>query len=150
MKNNAAFLFPFFLLLPGCGPGGPDLAPVTGVVMLDGSPVEGASVLFAPEAGGRPAEGGTDQQGHFALSTFEPGDGALVGRHKATVALYDLEYGGEVVGEDGLSVPLPGNQIREKWIVPKKYGSTDTSGLAFDVEHGMEPLRIELTTAENQ
>ena len=84
------------------------------------------------------------------MSTYEPYDGALVGPHKAAVAHYELESGGEEAGEDGLSVPLPGNQIREKWLVPKRYGSTKTSGLAFEVKHGMAPVRIDLTTAESQ
>jgi len=51
------------LVLSGCGPKGPELAPVEGVVTLDGQPLEGATVLFHAEGGGRPSTGTTDANG---------------------------------------------------------------------------------------
>ena len=74
-------------LVAGCGSG---LAPVQGIVTLDGKPLPNASVLFiSQEPGGQDASGFTDAHGVFQLSTYRPGDGALPGaqpgRYKVTV-----------------------------------------------------------------
>jgi len=135
--------------LPGCGSKGPDLAPVIGILTLDGEPVANAAVMFVPEEGGRPAEDVTDQQGRFNLATLKPGDGALVGTHTATVTLFN--EAGAATDADGLSLPIPEARFpkmrdEEKWIVPERFSDDATSGLSFQVEHGMEPLRIELTS----
>jgi hypothetical protein len=134
------------LLLSGCGSRGPDLAPVSGTVALDGKPVAGAAVTFVPVQGGRPASAVADEQGRFQLTTFQSEDGAIVGKHTGTVALVKRE--GMQTDADGLSVPVAASEIREEWIVPKRYSSAATSGLSFQVEHGMEPLRIELKSEE--
>src|SRR5437764_1036353 len=46
------------LLLPGCGGGGPKVI-VTGVVTLDGKPLEGAMVSFVPDDDKLPTGGAT-------------------------------------------------------------------------------------------
>jgi hypothetical protein len=58
---------------------------VEGTVTLDGKPLSGASVTFNPVGGGRPSVGTTDSSGHFQLTTFNTGDGALPGDYKVTV-----------------------------------------------------------------
>lgn len=68
----------------GCGGGGPVTHPVTGTVTYHGQPVVGAQVMFTSDAG-RAAEGTTDAEGKFTLTTFKPGDGALAGVHHVTV-----------------------------------------------------------------
>lgn len=71
--------------LAGCA-GGRKPTKVEGTVTLDGKPVSGATVSFLPlDVGGRPANGRTDQDGHFRLTTIEPGDGALPGEYKVSV-----------------------------------------------------------------
>jgi hypothetical protein len=65
-------------LLAGCG-GEMKVAPVSGVVTLDGRPLDRASVVFKPEAGGRPSFGVTDEQGRFILAYSMNEDGAEVG-----------------------------------------------------------------------
>ena len=60
------------------------MVPASGVVLIDGRPQEKLSVLFFP-AGGRPAAGITDAEGRFRLTTFESGDGAVVGEHAVTI-----------------------------------------------------------------
>jgi hypothetical protein len=47
-------------------------------VTLDGTPVEGAGVVFTPEAGGLPANATTDASGKFTLK-------ALLGPHTVAV-----------------------------------------------------------------
>src|SRR5687767_14557607 len=65
--------------------------PVSGVVTLDGKPVEGATVYFyavGDAADGRPAHGTTDKDGAFRLSTLGDEDGALPRRYKVVVTKY--------------------------------------------------------------
>lgn len=60
---------------------------VRGVVTQDGKPVPGATVLFVPEGpDGRPANGLTDNDGAFQLTTFQKGDGALRGDYRVVVS----------------------------------------------------------------
>ena len=74
-----------------CGCGGPDrppMAPVTGTVTMHGAPVPGAVVQFHREgdAAARPGAGRTDDTGRYRITTFDPGDGGLLGRHRVTVS----------------------------------------------------------------
>ncbi len=132
------------LLIAGCGPRRPKTVPVTGVVTLDGKPVQGASVMFSPEGEGRPAMGETDQEGKFSLKTFDPGDGAILGKHQVTVR--KVEVSGFQADPDGLSgAPIPGG-IKERWIIPRKYSDPKQWDHTVEVESGMEPLKLELTS----
>lgn len=76
---------------------------MSGAVTYNGQPIEGVSVAFVP-ASGRPAAGITDASGHFTLSTFGTGDGAVLGSHK--VALADKVDDAQ---------PMPGEPGWEKW-----------------------------------
>ena len=74
----------------GCG-GKYTPVPVSGVVTLDGKPVEGATVYFyavGDEKEGRPAHGTTDKNGEFRLSTLGHEDGALPRNYKVVVTKY--------------------------------------------------------------
>jgi len=73
------------VLTAGCGGGKQKLAKVSGVVTLDGKPLDGAMVTFQPTDGGRPATGVTGADGHFTLTTYTSGDGAQLGDHKVLV-----------------------------------------------------------------
>ena len=68
----------------GCGDGLPPRYPVSGIVTYHNQPVAGAQVMFT-SAAGRAAEGTTDADGKFALTTYEPGDGAFAGSHRVTI-----------------------------------------------------------------
>ncbi len=77
----------------GCGGDAPEMAYVTGKVVLNGETVPGGKVMFNPqaiedttEATGRPAVGIINSDGEFTLSTYEDGDGAVIGMH--TVEYY--------------------------------------------------------------
>jgi hypothetical protein len=67
-----------FGLLSGCGGGEMNVAPVAGIVTLDGKPLERASVLFLPEEG-RPSFGVTDSDGYYTLIYSHKENGAEVG-----------------------------------------------------------------------
>ena len=71
------------VLVSGCGgrPGDqPELAPVTGVVTLDGAPLVGKDIVFSP-ASGRPAMGRTDEHGAYELWYTVDYKGAIIGSH---------------------------------------------------------------------
>ena len=119
--------------ITGCGRG-PNIAPVSGVVTLDGKPLAGASVLFMPVDGGVPGRAATKDDGSFSLTTFQEKDGALVGRHR--VAVSKVETTGATAGGDGLSGKLDGRRMRTSWLTPERYGAPATSGLEATVERG--------------
>lgn len=135
----------------GCWSSGPEMIPVRGVVTLDGKPVEGATVGFAPKAAGRPATGTTDAAGQFSLTTFEPGDGAVPGEHVVTVSKIkssgqQFDMSSVPAGSDAmpLSGATPAGGIKIQWEVPPKYADPKTSGFTINVKSGMEPVKLEL------
>jgi len=82
------------LLASGCG--SDKLAPVKGRVTCNGKPVVQAFVTFSPvpaneedKEAGKPGTGETDEEGYYELSTYKNYDGALIGKHRVTVMLFD-------------------------------------------------------------
>ncbi len=69
----------------------PQVAPVRGFVTMNGKPLAGGRIMFAPIASGEDknvghsAMGQIQQDGSFVLTTYEDGDGALVGSHYPVV-----------------------------------------------------------------
>ena len=76
----------FIALLVGCGKSNADVAPVSGVVTLDGRPLEFAIITFQPE-GKSPAAGRTDKDGHYELLYKRGVMGAPVGPNRVTIML---------------------------------------------------------------
>jgi hypothetical protein len=82
----------------GCGGGG-DFATATagGRLLCDGQPVPHVTVIFEPLPNGnaaitgKQAIGETDDKGEFQLSTYDPRDGAVVGKHRVRVAAPDRD-----------------------------------------------------------
>lgn len=141
----AAAAFVALISATGCGPRRPKTIHVEGVVTLDGKPVQGAAVLFSPVAGGHPADGITDAQGKFTLTTFAAGDGALPGEHAVAVTL--SEVSGVTADPDGLSGEIAPGGMKVKWIVPQRYSKLKTSGLTVTVDESMpQPARLALST----
>ncbi len=70
--------------LAGCG--GSDLVPVSGVVMLDGTPLANANISFSPDdPGGLVATGQTDDSGRFRLKSNGTDDGVRPGKYRVLV-----------------------------------------------------------------
>ena len=92
-------MFAVVASLCGCNSSKFDLAPVSGVVTLDGEPVADARVIFEPQRTGQEAlsagpssNGVTDDEGRFTLETTVEGHrGAVVGAHTVTVSTYLAE-----------------------------------------------------------
>ncbi|MDZ4687529.1 MAG: carboxypeptidase-like regulatory domain-containing protein [Planctomycetaceae bacterium] len=117
----------------GCGGGSSgdmNYAGVNGVVTLDGKPVGGATVAFAPKGKGSMSMGLTDAGGRFELKSATGKTGAAVGDHDVTVSL-SMTVGGPAVESkaDDLAPPLEGASADDarasgpqtRWIVPEKY-----------------------------
>ena len=80
--------------LVGCGGDFP-VAPVSGVVTLDGEALPNASLFFQPQRSGDspivgpPSFGVTDDEGRFTLITTGGDSGAVVGRHVVSVSTFE-------------------------------------------------------------
>jgi hypothetical protein len=121
------------LLLPcGCrGERKEGLAPVKGQITYGGQPVPAGQVFFYPADGGRRSSGTIDQ-GKYVLTSYKPGDGALIGKHKVVI--------------DGTEIPAPPPDIDApgettvavfkppKRIVPEEYYDQAKTPLEAEVK----------------
>lgn len=126
-------LFLTLALVSGCGGDGEAKpVPAAGTVTFDGQPLENGYVQFIPEKG-RPAAGAI-KGGKFTLSTTEDGDGAIPGKHMVSVkATKQVTVKGET-------------EPQEVSILPDKYSTAATSGLAVEIPSGgNKDIKLELT-----
>lgn len=81
-------------LLVGCG-GEFRMAPVSGVVTLDGEPLVNASLYFQPQRSGSgpvvgpPSIGVTDEEGRYRLRAQTNDTGAVVGDHVVSISTFE-------------------------------------------------------------
>ena len=94
MKSWFVIVLAMLLVSAGCAEGDFSTAKVTGVVLCNGQPVEGAMVYFEPIRSGKNSAmvgkqgfSWTDASGRFDISTYKPGggDGAVIGKHRVRV-----------------------------------------------------------------
>jgi hypothetical protein len=149
------------LAVAGCG-GKYKPVPVSGVVTLDGQPIEAATVYFyavGDEREGRPAQGITDKNGEFQLSTMGNKDGALPNKYKVVIHKY-------VPTLPNLKMPdfpdtVEGKAARQDFIynnyeakgiqplrndLPLKYADSKSTPLDCDVKGRMSGVKFDLTT----
>jgi hypothetical protein len=131
----ALFLCVVLHTLPGCNRG-PQMAPVSGKVLYNGQPLAFGSVTFQPPTG-QPAWAEIQSDGTFALSTFRPNDGAVVGQHKVKVACYESQR--------PAAKKRVGEQTLGRSLIPPSYTLFDQSGLTAEVlADENPPIVIEL------
>ena len=127
----------------GCGSDDgnlPKTVPASGVVTLDGQPVDGAQVILIAEGSGTMgAYASTDSQGQFSLRISEKKSGAVPGSYKVQVAkTIEKKLPGNLDGGDAVAFEFG---------VPGKYTIAATSGLiALIPDNGTDALKFELTT----
>ena len=133
------------LLLGGCSQDAsmPKLGKVHGKVTYKGQPLDGGRVVFTPAAGkggetGQGAIGQIGTDGSYELTTFNTGDGAILGQHVVTV----------VVPQKG-EMPKPDKYSQIKYVLPKnvtppKYATADKSPLRCTVVEGSTEFNIDL------
>jgi hypothetical protein len=130
------FVLGFILLmgyLTGCQGNPYDTVKVTGIVRVDGEPMERVTVSFQPvNSNGIGAVGMTDAQGIFVLTTNNApfGSGAIADTYNVTFvkSVPREEHRAETPEEfrqkfGDLEIPLV-------FVVPEKYGNVKTSGIA--------------------
>jgi hypothetical protein len=119
------------LIIPGCGGnnGQLDVYPVSGIVTLQGKPIEGATVMFFGQdehlrAVGVPIpEGTTDASGKFELTTYEAGDGAPAGNYAVSITWME-----ETGNSDDPELVTRRDRLKNR------YASPDSSDLTAMVE----------------
>jgi len=135
----AAVMLSFAIVGCGGGPSRPPTYPVTGQVTENGKPVAGVDVAFRPEnsAGGqKPANGKTDSEGRYTLTTFSFGDGAMEGSYRVTLSKLELAEAATVdVDSDDYVPPDASGSIKPpKNQLPKKLSDPETSGLTATID----------------
>jgi hypothetical protein len=93
----------------GCGQSGPEVAPVSGRVTLDGQPIFEAEVLFQPDDRKSPSYGFTDRDGRYELGYKRGVKGALIGWHTVSIQMDT-----EIVGPNG-------KLTRRPQAIPRRY-----------------------------
>ncbi len=129
-------------LITSCGPKGPprkETFPVTGEIVVDGSPAASVQVTLTDVKGmdekmPTVSSAMTDDNGKFAISTYQQADGVPEGEYSVTfmwgtLNLFSMQYGGP-------------DKLNDKYSDPKK------STFKVTVEKGKptDMGRVELTT----
>jgi len=129
------------LCLAGCGGDG-KLAPVSGVVKLNGKPAADVELLFQPIAGdsvnspGPPATGVTGSDGRYTLKVIgEAKAGATVGKNhvlfSGKASAEDFSEDGKKRGKPAISIPARySNEAKMEFEVPR--GGTNSAD--FDLK----------------
>jgi hypothetical protein len=125
------------LALSGCGD---QLSQVSGMVTLDGQPVQAkdgvmATIMFQSVAGGAAAVGRLDEEGRYHISTGSQ-TGLTPGEYVATCAINKL-------------IPsTTGGAASAKAMSDPKYADSSTSGFKFNVEPGDNEFDLALESAD--
>ncbi len=119
--------------LVGCGGSGVEMAPVEGVVTLNGKPLEKLMVEFWPESEGPRSFAETDANGRFKLMTDDgKQEGAAVGSHKVVLKDFSI-FNDQARGRDAANVDLSeGRKPR----ISVKYSNVESTMLSQKVESG--------------
>ena len=147
-------LLPFvflLLFLPGCGPKGPKVHRVEGIVTLDGKPIEGANVSFVPKqavtnpddlSGPLLAGGATNADGKYTLSTTRGsaiGGGTTIGEYQVSIVKKSIS--------NPLSGPLaPGQRYipQYEYEVPRVFEDSTKSNISVEVVKGKNVFNFAL------
>ncbi len=126
----------------GCKDKGRALAPVSGVITLDGKPLAGGSIVSQPLAppgsviAGKGSVAFCDADGRFQLKTIDGRPGAVVGEHRVRI------YGPRNPKASASDVDGGGVAVRE--LVPKKYNHNTELTLTVPAE-GTTEVNFKLT-----
>jgi hypothetical protein len=128
----------------GCSndPNMPKLGKVHGKVIYNGKPLDGGRVVFTPAMGkggdtGQAAGGEIDSDGTYEMTTFNTGDGAIIGQHIVTIVSREKGARNEPDANGHIKYEL------HKSVTPAKYATPDKSplrctvvpeGSTFDIE----------------
>jgi hypothetical protein len=131
VSSTAACLRVLILTLPGVFVGcdnRPTRVPVSGVVTIDGKPLDRGNIKFVPK-NGRPSAGSIEPDGRFSLTCYDGNDGALLGTHRVQVAA------NRIISDSKI-----------EWYAPPKYADFRTSEISVEVTEPVDDLKIELSS----
>ena len=111
----------------GCGKTGPEVAPVTGRITLDGKPLENADIVFQPDGSKPPSAGRSDANGRYDLAYKRGVMGGMIGSNTVRITISESV------------VPNPPN-------IPARYNTE--SELTKEVKPGQNEFNFDLTTNE--
>ena len=150
MKKVVLFVAILAAFSFGCGPKGPNVNHVEGIVTLDGEPVPGASVNFTPKTRSSDTEdlnvplvasGRTDANGKYLLSAMRGGKidgGTTVGEYGVSLSKKTITN----LPKDP-KVPFRGPPIYQ-YDVPKKFETPEDSGITVEVAKGKNVFNLAL------
>jgi hypothetical protein len=143
-------------LVAGCGSGA-NIAPVSGVVKLNGKPYPGAMVSFQPIGGagnpnpGKGSMGLTDQDGKFTLYYDGSEKGAVVGTHRVRISTLPgkgVKAADTPPPETGTPDDAPGDPTTEFDPIPLEWH--EKSDKTFDVPPGgTDQANFDIVGAKN-
>lgn len=124
MNGFFAIMCVCMVALAGCSN---DITSVSGVVTMDGVPLEGAQLDFWPQGtkNDRPSTAVTDAEGRYTLSYMAGKEGAVIGQHKVSITT-------------ARDAEAPA--VRE--VIPAKYNKNTT--LTADVTSGGSTINFDL------
>ena len=129
--------------LTGCG--GPNLAPVTGMVRLEGKPIGPGVILFLPDKSrgneGKAAMGNFGPDGVYTLTTYEEGDGALVGHHRVIIRGMSAAGG---AAEPVADRPIEPVTSWQEPVISRKYQNSQNPLLSAEVVEGGPRIDFDL------
>ncbi|MGL4593344.1 MAG: hypothetical protein ACRCUY_01295 [Thermoguttaceae bacterium] len=157
---QALFAFSIILVILcsfGCGPKGPDTQYISGIVTVDGSPVENALVGFTPV---QPADssnpnnvkvpliasGTTDAQGNYRISAMQGGKigaGTTVGEYHISITKKDI-MNAPVADKNGNIIKPMVGPPKFRYIVPKQFEDAEKSGISVTVKKGRNTFDFHL------
>jgi hypothetical protein len=133
--------------------GRPETAPVRGRITYRGESVAGARVVFIHAGASRFASGQTDTDGRFQLTTYSPGDGAIVGKNVVIVvkrstpgnsAANPIDPSAARNEDLDASFDRAASRAPARSAIPIKYANQKTSDLEREVLPGENNLTINL------
>lgn len=125
----------FVSAIGGCG--GTYESTVSGIVTLDGTPLNRGRVTFYPTTSGPPCIGRIDEQGHYELST-----GREVGLPPGEYAVTVVANEPPKQSKSDRGGPPPAGKL----ITPPWYKTKQQSGLQELVEPGSNEIELALTS----
>jgi len=145
----------------GCGESGPRVVPVSGKVTLDGVPLAHKTIQFIPNIGtpGSGAGATTNAEGTYELIATRGGalvdcKGVCPGDYKVVVVepMFPIDVEIKPAADTGEPAPAiglsaPGPRKPKGQIIPKIYGTRETTPLAVIVPEKGGMLAIELKSA---
>jgi hypothetical protein len=123
----------------------PPVFPANGIVIYQGKPVAGATVMLESQssddkARGKVAIGHTDSGGRFRVRTYKEYEGAVAGPHRVSVTKFEYVENKPANADPNIDYPLI-----PKPLLPERYKDFATSGLTATVtEQGPNSFRLQL------